>query len=312
MSWDEISPFRCVRCRHGRSSHPAIVPVTVEEVTGREVPGHLLSDEQATTHHRRVRRRVDRLVGPVGAGKTTAMRALHALGTAAHEKDGLIGLAPSVVAAQILAESLEVECDNTAPGLTAAFAVGPETAADTLIVAGDDPHRIRNQPAFAKLCGVAPIPASSGMTTRRRLNRGGHRQANAALYRVVIVRMQHHEPMKAHVVRSTAEGKTKSQIISCLKRLLARELWAAMRPLRRVPPGDEVRTCCIAAASSPVGSCSEPNDRVSIWHIQTGMGCAWAGRRRSTARRSWPPHYSMWTQLALERSPWRPWRAGWA
>src|SRR3546814_7439016 len=77
-----------------------------------------------------------------------------------------------------------------APALAKAFAVGPDTAAEMLIVAGDNPERIRSEAAFARLCGVAPIPASSGMTTRHRLNRGGHRQANAALYRVVIVRMQ--------------------------------------------------------------------------------------------------------------------------
>jgi transposase len=121
---------------------------------------------------------------------------------------------------------------QAAPDLTATFAVGPDTAAEMLIVAGDNPDRVRSEPAFAKLCGVAPIPASSGMTTRHRLNRGGHRQANAALYRVVIVRMQHHDPTKAYVARRTAEGKTKADIIRCLKRLLARELWAAMRPLR--------------------------------------------------------------------------------
>lgn len=96
---------------------------------------------------------------------------------------------------------------QAAPELTAAFAVGPDTAAEMLIVAGDNPDRIRSEPAFAKLCGVAPIPASSGMTTRHRLNRGGHRQANAALYRVVIVRMQHHGPTRAYVARRTAEGK---------------------------------------------------------------------------------------------------------
>ncbi len=122
---------------------------------------------------------------------------------------------------------------QAAPELSAAFAVGPDTAAEMFIVAGDNPDRVRSEPAFAKLCGVAPIPASSGMTTRHRLNRGGHRQANAALYRVVIVRMQHHEPTKAYVARRTAEGKTKAEIIRCLKRLLAREIWAAMRPLRQ-------------------------------------------------------------------------------
>ncbi|MGH3327483.1 MAG: hypothetical protein ACRDPT_06775 [Streptomycetales bacterium] len=70
------------------------------------------------------------------------------------------------------------------------------------------------------------------MTTRHRLNRGGHRQANAALYRTVIVGMQHHEPTRAYVARRTSEGKTKPEIIRCLKRLLAREIWALMRPLR--------------------------------------------------------------------------------
>ncbi len=86
---------------------------------------------------------------------------------------------------------------QAAPERAKAFAVGPDTAAEMLIVAGDNPERIHSEVAFARLCGVAPIPASSGMTTRHRLNRGGHRQANAALYRVVIVRMQHHEPTKA-------------------------------------------------------------------------------------------------------------------
>lgn len=126
-----------------------------------------------------------------------------------------------------------------APQLTAAFGVGADTAAEMLIVAGDNPQRVRSEPAWACLCGVAPIPASSGLTTRHRLNRGGHRQANAALYRTVIVRMQHHEPTKAYVARRTAEGKTKAEIIRCLKRLLAREIWSLMRPLREAPQASE-------------------------------------------------------------------------
>jgi transposase len=119
------------------------------------------------------------------------------------------------------------------PQLVQAFGIGPDTAAEVLIVAGDNPERVRSEPAFAKLCGVSPIPASSGMTTRHRLNRGGHRQANSALYRTVIVRMQHHEPTRSYVARRTAEGKTKAEIIRCLKRLLAREIWSLMRPLRQ-------------------------------------------------------------------------------
>ena len=119
-----------------------------------------------------------------------------------------------------------------APQMVDAFGMGPDTTAELLIVAGDNPERVKSEPAWARLCGVAPIPASSGMTTRHRLNRGGHRQANAALYRTVIVRMQHHQPTKEYVARRTAEGKTKGEIIRCLKRLLAREVWALMRPLR--------------------------------------------------------------------------------
>jgi len=121
------------------------------------------------------------------------------------------------------------------PQLVDAFGIGPDTAAELLIVAGDNIDRVRSEAAWARLCGVAPIPASSGMTTRHRLNRGGHRQANAALYRSVIVRMQHHEPTRGYVARRSAEGKTKAEIIRCLKRLLAREVWALMRPLRAHP-----------------------------------------------------------------------------
>ena len=95
------------------------------------------------------------------------------------------------------------------------------------------PNASAREAAFAKLCGVTPIPASSGKTTRHRLNQGGHRQANAALYRVAIVRMQHHQPTKAYVDRRIAEGKTKTEIIRCLKRLIAREVWARMRPFRQ-------------------------------------------------------------------------------
>ena len=90
---------------------------------------------------------------------------------------------------------------------------------------GDNPHRIRSGAAFAKLCGASPIPASSGMTTRHRLSRGGHRQANSALYRVVSVRMRFHQPTIDYVARRSAEGLSKRDIIRCLKRFLAREIY---------------------------------------------------------------------------------------
>ena len=115
---------------------------------------------------------------------------------------------------------------ETSPTLREGFGVGAHTAAETLILFGDNPDRIRSDAAFAKLCGACPIPASSGMTTgRHRLNRGGHRQANAALYRAVIVRMRYHQPTVDYVARRTAGGRTKRDIIRCLKRFLAREIY---------------------------------------------------------------------------------------
>jgi transposase len=114
---------------------------------------------------------------------------------------------------------------QASPTLCEGFGIGADTAAEILIVFGDNPSRIRSEAAFAKLCGTAPMQASSGMTSRHRLSRGGHRQANAALYRAVIVRMRFHEPTIAYVTRRTAEGLTKKDIIRCLKRFLAREVY---------------------------------------------------------------------------------------
>ena len=113
-----------------------------------------------------------------------------------------------------------------APQLVDAFGVGLDIAAQMLITAGDNSDRVRSEAAFAKMCGVAPIPTGSGKTSgRHRLNRGGNRQANAALYRAVIVRMRWHAPTIAYVERRTKDGLSKKDIIRCLKRYLARELY---------------------------------------------------------------------------------------
>ena len=115
---------------------------------------------------------------------------------------------------------------ETAPTLREGFGVGAGTAAEMLILFGDNPDRIRSEAAFAKMCGACPIPASSGRTTgRHRLYRGGHRQANAALYRAVLVRMRFHQPTVEYVARRTADGRTTREIIRCLKRFLAREIY---------------------------------------------------------------------------------------
>jgi transposase len=89
--------------------------------------------------------------------------------------------------------------------------LGPDTAALLLIAAGDNPSRLRSEATWAKLCGVAPLEASSGKVTRHRLNRGGDRQANHALWRIVLTRMSCHAPTKVYVARRTAEGKSKRE-----------------------------------------------------------------------------------------------------
>jgi transposase len=119
-------------------------------------------------------------------------------------------------------EELTQEC---APTMLEAHGMAAGTAAEMLLLVGDNPDRIRSEAAFAKLCGACPIPASSGKTNRHRLNRGGNRQANAALYRVVIVRMRGHQPTIDYVRRRSAEGKGKMEIIRCLKRFVAREIF---------------------------------------------------------------------------------------
>ena len=125
-------------------------------------------------------------------------------------------------------EVLDALTAAAVPSLRGAFGIGPDAAAEMLIVAGDNPTRIRSEAAFAKLCGACPIPASSGVTHRHRLFRGGHRQANAALYRIVIVRLRWHQPTMDYVTRRTAQGLSKKDIIRCLKRYVAREIYHAL------------------------------------------------------------------------------------
>ena len=117
-----------------------------------------------------------------------------------------------------------------APGLLALYGVGPGTAALLLIAAGDHPGRLRSEAAWAHLCAAAPIPASSGKVTRHRLNPGGDRQANHALWRIVFTRMGSHPAPRAYVERRTKEGKSKAEIIRCLKRYAARQVYPHLRP----------------------------------------------------------------------------------
>lgn len=133
---------------------------------------------------------------------------------------------------KIHSRHLKKQTRAAAPQLVEAVGIGLDIAAEMLVTAGDNSTRIRSEAAFAKMCGACPIPAGSGKTNgRHRLNRGGNRQANAALYRAVIVRMRWHEPTIAYVTRRTAEGLSKREIIRCLKRYLAREIYHLLPPL---------------------------------------------------------------------------------
>lgn len=117
-----------------------------------------------------------------------------------------------------------------APTLLAINGVGLDSAGQLLVTVGDNPERITSEAALAHLCGVAPIPASSGKTTgKHRLNRGGDRAANAALYRIVLSRLRHDPATRAYVERRTATGKSKKDIIRCLKRYLVREIYTAIQ-----------------------------------------------------------------------------------
>ena len=118
---------------------------------------------------------------------------------------------------------------ETAPDLLSVRGVGTDVAGALLVTAGDNPERLVSEGSFAHLCGVAPIPASSGKTTRHRLNRGGDRQANQALWRVVMVRLSCDKRTQTYVEKRTREGRTKKEIIRCLKRYVAREVFTLLR-----------------------------------------------------------------------------------
>jgi transposase len=146
--------------------------------------------------------------------------ALRELGRRAEFLDGQLGRLDELIVPLVTAR---------APSLLALHGVGPDTAALLLIAAGDHPERLRSEAAWAHLCAVAPIPASSGKVTRHRLNPGGNREANHALWRIVITRMSNHPATRAYVERRTAEGLSKKEIIRCLKRYVAREVYRYLR-----------------------------------------------------------------------------------
>lgn len=175
---------------------------------------------------------------------------------------------------------------QASPALMGLCGVGPHVAALLLAAAGDNPGRMRSEAAFAKLCGACPIPASSGKTTRHRLNRGGDRRANNALFTIVLVRMRHDPATRAYVARRTQEGKTAKEIMRCLKRFVAREVFAALtNPPSDLPTGDELRQLRQQAGLSLTAVCSVlGTSPINLSRIERGLA---HDTRLARQARSW-------------------------
>jgi transposase len=124
--------------------------------------------------------------------------------------------------------ALEELLTHAPPEFLAKQGVATQVAATLLATTGDNPSRVRTEASFAALCGASPVDASSGKQLRHRLNRGGDRQANSALWTIAMTRLAHDPRTKAYLARRTAEGKTKKEIIRCLKRYIAREIYKAL------------------------------------------------------------------------------------
>ncbi|MFD5405987.1 IS110 family RNA-guided transposase [Streptomyces griseorubiginosus] len=186
--------------------------------------------------------------GPLkGSERTDALARLRPAGDAVHTAvlTALKSLARRVkeltAEHEALTRALDGEVTVHNPGLRAVHGVGPDTAAQLLVTAGGNPERMRSEASFAALCGAAPVPASSGRTNRHRLSRGGDRQANAALYRIALVRMSSDVRTRAYVVRQTAAGRTKKEVIRLLKRAIAREMFRCLTTTVAVPDIADLR-----------------------------------------------------------------------
>jgi transposase len=203
-----------------------------------QIGGILISAPEA------IRATYGRLKGPA---RTDALVRLRPCGDPVHAAilTALKSLARRVkeLTAEHEALSKALDADVTAhnPGLRSTHGVGPDTAAQLLVTAGGNPERMRTEASFAALCGAAPVPASSGRTNRHRLSRGGDRAANAALYRIALVRMSSDARTREYVARQTTAGRTKKEIIRLLKRAIAREVFRCLTTTVLVPDIADLR-----------------------------------------------------------------------
>jgi len=255
-------PSRQHRTRHGKSD-----PSDANAAASAVLAGDALGTPKSADGHIEAMRMLQTTRASAVRAKSSAVVALQSLVVTAPDelRDQLIGLSPRAmvrVCAELSTESspttpvdaaiaglrmlarryeyLEQEATLlgaqiaalvrlACPQLLELFGVGPEIAATVLVAVGDNANRLSSEAAFANVCGVAPRDASSGRQQRHRLNRGGNRQANRALHTLVVVRLRSHIPSRQYMARRLAEGKTKREVMRCLKRYVAREIYATIQ-----------------------------------------------------------------------------------
>lgn len=161
---------------------------------------------------------------------------------------------------QRITDTITTHC----PTLLTHRGIGPDTAAALLITAGDNPDRLHSEASFAALCAVSSLEASSGRTTRRRLNRGGDRQANAALYRIALSRLRWDVRTRDYLARRITEGKTHREAIRCLKRHIAREMYQI---LTSPPENSRQRLDIHRGISAFQGSCEFASTCHAQWSL---------------------------------------------
>lgn len=182
-------------------------------------PAHLRESLAGLAAKQLIQRVAQFRVGSIATPAEASRFAMRQLGRHVHHID---------IQIEELDQQLDPLVTGRAPELMAVHGVGVEVASG-LLVAWDNRHRIRSEAAFASLCGVAPVPASSGKTNRHRLSRGGDRTANRALWRIVLTRMRSDPRTHDYLARRQAEGKSKREVVRCLKRYVAREVYHALQ-----------------------------------------------------------------------------------
>ncbi|MFI0709855.1 transposase [Streptomyces inhibens] len=183
--------------------------------------------------------------------------------------------------------------ERHAPQLLTVVGIGPDTAVTLLITVGDNPERLHSEASFAALCGVSPVERSSGSRQYRRLNRGGDRQANAALHRIVQTRLRFDPRTQDYFERRVKEGKTRREIVRCLKRYAAREVFHLVRAVQACSPhrgSEEPPSACrrgfLRSGTGPVGRLF-PTPADLIWSPAPGKTAViCAERSRPTGRMS--------------------------